>query len=57
MFQTKEQDKSPEEQLTEVKIGNLHEKDFRVIIVRMIQDLGEWERYRLKNYKKCLTKK
>ena len=28
-FQTKEQDKNPEEQLSEVEIGNLPEKEFR----------------------------
>ena len=41
MSQMKEQDKTPEEQLSEVEIGNLSEKDFRVMLVRMIQDLGE----------------
>ena len=35
----KEQDETPEEQLSEVEIGNLHEKEFRVMIVKMIQDL------------------
>ena len=35
----KEQDKSPEEQLGEVKIDNLLEKEFRIMIVKMIQDL------------------
>ena len=35
----KEQDKTPEKQLNEVKIGNLPEKEFRIMIVRMIQDL------------------
>ena len=39
MFQTKEQDKTPEEQLTEMEIGNLPEKEFRIMIVRMMQDL------------------
>ena len=37
----KEQDKSPEKQLNEVEIGNLPEKEFRIIIVKMIQDLIE----------------
>ena len=37
----KEQDKTLEEQLNEVEMGNLHEKDFRVMTVRMIQDLRE----------------
>ena len=41
MFQAKEKDKTPEEQLSEVKIGYLPEKEFRVMIVKMIQDLGK----------------
>lgn len=40
MSQMKEQDKTPEEQLSEVEIGNLSEKDFRVMLIRMIQDFG-----------------
>ena len=40
MYQMKEQDKTPEKQLNEVEIGNLPEKEFR-IIVKMIQDLGK----------------
>ena len=35
----KEQDKTPEKQLNEVEIGNLAEKEFRIMIVKMIQDL------------------
>ena len=37
----KEQDKTPEKQLNEVEIGNLPEKEFRIMIVKMIQDLRE----------------
>ena len=44
MSQMKEQDKTPEEQLSEVEIGNLSEKDFRVVLIRMIQDFGEKNR-------------
>ena len=33
MFQVKEQDKSPEEELSEVEIRNLPEKEFRVVTV------------------------
>ena len=40
LYQMKEQDKSPEKQLNEVEIGNLPEKEFRIMIVKMIQDLG-----------------
>ena len=35
----KEQEKTPEKQLNEVEIGNLPEKEFRVMIVKMIQTL------------------
>ena len=41
MYQMKEQDKIPEKQLNEVEIGNLPEKEFRKMIVKMIQDLGK----------------
>ena len=36
----KEQDKTPEKQLNEVEIANLPEKEFRIMVVKMIQDLG-----------------
>ena len=41
MYQMTEQDKTPEKQLNEVEIGNLPEKEFRIMIVKMIQDLGK----------------
>ena len=41
MYQMNEQDKTPEKQLNEVEIGNLPEKEFRIMIVKMIQDLGK----------------
>ena len=37
--QMKGQDKTPEKQLNEVKIGNLPEKAFRIMIVKIIHDL------------------
>ena len=37
----KEQDKTPEKQLNEVEIGNLPEKEFRIMTVKRIQDLRE----------------
>ena len=36
----KEQGKNPADQANEEEIGNLHEKEFRVMIVKMIQNLG-----------------
>ena len=41
MSQMKGQDKTPEKQLNEVDIGNLPEKEFTIMIVKMIQDLGK----------------
>ena len=38
--QMKGQDKIPEKQLNEAMIGNLPEEEFRIIIVKTIQDLG-----------------
>ena len=40
IYQMKEQEITPEKQLNEVEIGNLPEKEFRIMIVKMIQDLG-----------------
>ena len=37
--QMRELDKTPEKQLSELEISSLHEKDFRIMIVKMIQDL------------------
>ena len=39
--QTKEQEETQEEQLNEVEIGNLPKIEFRVMIVKMVQDLGK----------------
>ena len=35
----KEQDKPPERQLNEVEIGNCPEKEFKIMIMKMTQDL------------------
>ena len=40
IFQMKEQDKTPEDQTNEEEIGSIPEKEFRVITVKMIQNLG-----------------
>ena len=40
-MQAKEHDKNLQEQLNGEEIGNLPEKEFRVMIVKMIQILGE----------------
>ena len=52
MYQMKEQDKTPEKQLDEVEIGNLPEKEFRIMIVKMIQDSETEWRQRSRRCKK-----
>ena len=46
MPQMNGQDKIPEKQINEVEISNLPEKEFRIMIVKMIQDL--WKRMEAK---------
>ena len=52
MSQIKEQDKTQKKQLNVVEIGNLPEKEFRIMIVKMIQDLGK----RMKKMQEMFTK-
>ena len=40
MLQTKEHGKNLQDEINEDEIGNLPEKEFRVIIIKMIQNLG-----------------
>ena len=40
MFLMKEQDIAPEEEISEVEIANLLEKICRLVIVKMIKELG-----------------
>ena len=48
----KEQGKNPPDQTNEEEIGSLPEKEFRVMIVKMIPNLGT----RMEKYKKHLTR-
>ena len=52
----KEQDKTPEEQLNEVEIGNLPEIGFRIMIVKMIQDLGKRREAKIEKMKEMFNK-
>ena len=40
ILQAKEQDKNPQDQINEEEISKLPEKEFRVMIVKMIRNLG-----------------
>ena len=56
MFQTKEQDKTPEEQRSQVETDNLPEKEFQVMIIKMIQELGETIDAQIKKLQEVLSK-
>ena len=56
MSQMKEQGKTPEKQLHEVEIGNLPEKEFSKMIVKMIQGLRKRMEAKIRRCKKCLPK-
>ena len=44
MTQMREQEKTAEKQVSDLEIINLHEKDFRLITVKIIQDLENKQR-------------
>ena len=56
MYQMKEQDKTPEKQLSKGEIGNLPEKEFGILIVKMIQNLGRRMEAKIKNMQKMFNK-
>ena len=56
MYQMKEQDKTPEKQLNEVETGNLPEKKFRIMIVKMIQDLGRRMEAKIEKMQEMINK-
>ena len=56
MYQKKEQVKTPEKQLNEMEIGNLPEKEFRIMIVRMIQDFGKRMEAKIKKMQEMFNK-
>ena len=37
----KKQDETPEEQVSDVEIGKLPERKYRIMLAKMIQDLGK----------------
>ena len=52
----KEQDKTPEKQLNKVKIGNLPGKKFRIMIVKIIQDLRKRMEAKIKKVQEIFNK-
>ena len=56
MYQMKEEDKTPEKQLNDVEIGNRPEKEFRIMIVKLIQDLGKRMEAKIKKMQEMFNK-
>ena len=56
MLQMNEQAKNPKEQLNEEKIVTLPEKEFSVMIVKMIQNLRKRMEARIKKIQEMLKK-
>nr|ABF60032.1 transposase [Lipotes vexillifer] len=56
MYQVNEQDKTPEKQLNELEVSNLPEKEFRIMIVKMIQDLGKRMEVKIKKMQEMFNK-
>ena len=56
MSQMKGQDKIPEKQLNEVEIGNLPEKEFRIMTVKMTQDHRKRMEAKIEKMQEIFTK-
>ena len=56
MSQMKKQDKTPEKQLNDVEIGNQPKKELRIMIVKVIQDLGERMEAKIEKMQEMFTK-
>ena len=58
MYQVEEQHKTPEKKkkLNEVEVGNLPEKEFRIMIVKMIQDLRKRMETKIKKMQEMFSK-
>ena len=52
----REQDKTPDKQLNEVEIGNLPEKEFTIMILKMIQDLGKRKEAKIERMQEMFNK-
>ena len=57
MTQIRQQPKTPEKQLSDLKINKLNEKDFGLMIVKMIQDLGNRLETKIDKLKETLSQK
>lgn len=42
IFQMKEPDNTPEKDLNEMQLSNLPDKEFNVMVIKILTELGEW---------------
>ena len=56
MSQMKEQDKTLQDQINEEEIGNLPEKEFRVMIIKIIQNLRKRMEARIEKIQEMFNK-
>ena len=56
MQQMKEQSKNTPDQKNEEEIGSLPEKEFRIMIVKMIQDLGKRMKAKIEKMQEMFNK-
>ena len=56
MYQIKEQDKTPEKKLSEIEVSKLLGKEFRIMIVKMIQDLRKRVQAKIEKMQEMFSK-
>ena len=56
MLQSKEQDKTSEKELNETEISNLPNKEFKVMVIQMLNELGRRMDEHSENFKKEIKK-
>ena len=54
--QIKEKEKTPEKQLSDQRIFSLQEKDFRLLMLKMMQDTGNKLEAKMDNLQETLSK-
>ena len=52
----REKEKTPEKQLSDQEILSLQEKDFRLLMLKMMQDIGNKLEAKMDNLEETLTK-
>ena len=56
MTQIREQEKTPEKQLSDQEILSLQEKDFRLLMLKMMQDIGHKLEAKIDNLQETMSR-